>query len=199
LPCERPGCGHRMKLIRYISFVDYPGPDILMATMFNSAAVLDSALLLIAGTETCVSDFRASSRDYETREHHHFSEYSGLLPSIKRAYESLVNARYQLMSGYSTHWGLGTVAENSPISARLKYNIPRTVIMLTECKTFQDLNHGIKNVFSSQVLGWMRTPREILHLVLMCRQPESRMEFVNSRWCGNLFGIERPSKPRSLF
>ena len=63
-----------------------------------------------------------------------------------------------------------------------------------ERETFQDLNHGIKNVFSGQVLGWMRTPREILHLVLMCRQPESRMEFVNSRWCGNLFGIELPSK-----
>ena len=100
-------------------------------------------------------------------------------------------ARYQPVSGYSTHWGLGTVAENSPFSAQLKYNIPRTD---PERETFQDLNHGIKNVFSGQVLGWMRTPREILHLVLMCRQPESRMEFVNSRWCGNLFGIELPSK-----
>jgi len=38
---------------------------------------MDAALLLIAGTETCVSDFRGSGRDYETREHHHFSEYSG--------------------------------------------------------------------------------------------------------------------------
>jgi len=187
-----------MKLIRYVSFVDHPGPDILMATMLNGAAVMDAALLLIVGTETCVSDFRASIRDYETREHHHFSEYSGLLPSIKRAYVSLVKARYQLMSGYSTHWRLGTVAENSPISARLKYNIPRTVIMLTECETFQDLNHGIKNGFSGQ--AWLyedikRTTISITHLVLMCRQSESRMEFVNSRWCGNLFGIERPSKP----
>jgi len=66
-----------MKLIRYFSFVDYPGPDILMATMLNGAAVMDAALLLIAGTETCVSDFRASGRDRETRDHH-FSEYSGL-------------------------------------------------------------------------------------------------------------------------
>jgi len=66
-----------MKLIHYVSFVDHPGPDLLMATMLNGAAVMDAALLLIAGTETCVSDLRASSRDYETREHHHFSEYSG--------------------------------------------------------------------------------------------------------------------------
>ena len=63
-------------LSSYVSFVDYPGSDILMATMLNGAAVMDTALLLVAGTETCVSDLRASSRDYETREHHHFSEDS---------------------------------------------------------------------------------------------------------------------------
>ena len=42
-----------MKLIRHISFVDCPGHDILMATMLNSAAVMDAALLLIAANETC--------------------------------------------------------------------------------------------------------------------------------------------------
>ena len=52
-PCERPGCGHRMKLIRHVSFVDCPGHDILMATMLNGAAVMDAALLLIAANETC--------------------------------------------------------------------------------------------------------------------------------------------------
>jgi translation initiation factor 2 gamma subunit (eIF-2gamma) len=52
-PCERPGCNHRMKLIRHVSFVDCPGHDILMATMLNGAAVMDAALLLIAGNETC--------------------------------------------------------------------------------------------------------------------------------------------------
>lgn len=52
-PCERPGCGYRMKLIRHVSFVDCPGHDILMATMLNGAAVMDAALLLVAGNETC--------------------------------------------------------------------------------------------------------------------------------------------------
>lgn len=51
--CERPGCGHRMKLIRHVSFVDCPGHDILMATMLNGAAVMDAALLLVAGNESC--------------------------------------------------------------------------------------------------------------------------------------------------
>lgn len=42
-----------MKLIRHVSFVDCPGHDILMATMLNGAAVMDAALLLVAGNETC--------------------------------------------------------------------------------------------------------------------------------------------------
>ena len=42
-----------MKLVRHVSFVDCPGHDILMATMLNGAAVMDAALLLVAGNETC--------------------------------------------------------------------------------------------------------------------------------------------------
>ena len=42
-----------MCLLRHVSFVDCPGHDILMATMLNGAAVMDAALLLIAGNEPC--------------------------------------------------------------------------------------------------------------------------------------------------
>lgn len=52
-PCERPGCGGNFKCVRHVSFVDCPGHDILMATMLNGAAVMDAALLLIAGNESC--------------------------------------------------------------------------------------------------------------------------------------------------
>ena len=38
---------------RHVSFVDCPGHDILMATMLNGAAVMDAALLLVAGNESC--------------------------------------------------------------------------------------------------------------------------------------------------
>ncbi|KAG5458917.1 MAG: elongation factor, GTP-binding domain-containing protein [Olpidium bornovanus] len=51
--CERSGCGHKMQLIRHVSFVDCPGHDILMATMLNGAAVMDAALLLVAANESC--------------------------------------------------------------------------------------------------------------------------------------------------
>merc|ERR1711991_60774 len=52
-PCRRPGCGGVMRLERHVSFVDCPGHDILMATMLNGAAVMDAALLLVAGNESC--------------------------------------------------------------------------------------------------------------------------------------------------
>lgn len=52
-PCEREGCTGKYKLLRHVSFVDCPGHDILMSTMLSGAAVMDAALLLIAGNESC--------------------------------------------------------------------------------------------------------------------------------------------------
>ena len=46
-------CNSEMFLMRHISFVDCPGHDALMATMLAGAAVMDSALLLVAGNMTC--------------------------------------------------------------------------------------------------------------------------------------------------
>ena len=40
-------------LMRHVSFVDCPGHDVLMATMLAGAAVMDSALLLVAGNQPC--------------------------------------------------------------------------------------------------------------------------------------------------
>jgi translation initiation factor 2 subunit 3 len=48
-----PNSNVTYRLRRHISFVDCPGHDILMATMLNGAAVMDAALLLVAGNETC--------------------------------------------------------------------------------------------------------------------------------------------------
>jgi translation initiation factor 2 subunit 3 len=45
--------GKTWRLQRHVSFVDCPGHDILMATMLNGAAVMDAAMLLIAGNEPC--------------------------------------------------------------------------------------------------------------------------------------------------
>jgi translation initiation factor 2 subunit 3 len=59
LVCEN--CNKTMNLVRHISFVDCPGHEELMAQMLTGAAVMDGALLLIAGNETCPSNTRAPS------------------------------------------------------------------------------------------------------------------------------------------
>ena len=40
-----------MLLYRHVSFVDCPGHDALMSTMIAGAAVMDAALLLVAGNQ----------------------------------------------------------------------------------------------------------------------------------------------------
>lgn len=55
-PCRRFSCianYSNVFLVRHVSFVDCPGHDILMATMLTGAAVMNGALLLIAGNESC--------------------------------------------------------------------------------------------------------------------------------------------------
>ena len=53
MKCQRPGCGGIMRLIRHVSFVDCPGHEVLMSTMLSGAAVMDSALMLIAADQPC--------------------------------------------------------------------------------------------------------------------------------------------------
>ncbi|TFK29147.1 translation initiation factor eIF2 gamma subunit [Coprinopsis marcescibilis] len=119
-PCERPGCGHRMNLLRHVSFVDCPGHDILMATMLNGAAVMDAALLLVAGNETCpqpqTSEHLAA---VEIMKLEHIIILQNKVDLIK---EPQALEHQKSISAFVK----GTVAENSPIvpiSAQLKYNI----------------------------------------------------------------------------
>ncbi|KAF8264192.1 elongation factor Tu GTP binding domain-containing protein [Lactarius quietus] len=119
-PCERPGCGHRMKLIRHVSFVDCPGHDILMATMLNGAAVMDAALLLIAANETCPQP--------QTSEHLAAVEIMKLehLIILQNKVDLIKEAQALEHQKSISAFVKGTVAESSPIvpiSAQLKYNI----------------------------------------------------------------------------
>eukprot|EP01114_Cavostelium_apophysatum_P015192 TRINITY_DN4093_c0_g1_i1.p1 TRINITY_DN4093_c0_g1~~TRINITY_DN4093_c0_g1_i1.p1 ORF type:complete len:495 (+),score=100.40 TRINITY_DN4093_c0_g1_i1:59-1486(+) len=118
--CERPGCGHKMALQRHVSFVDCPGHDILMATMLNGAAVMDAALLLIAGNESCPQP--------------QTSEHLAAVEIMKLKHIIILQNKIDLVkeaAAYEQHKQIikfikGTVAENAPIvpiSAQLKYNI----------------------------------------------------------------------------
>ncbi|MEM0129329.1 MAG: translation initiation factor IF-2 subunit gamma [Thermoplasmata archaeon] len=46
-----PSCGGEAQFLRAVSFVDAPGHETLMATMLSGAALMDGAMLLVAGNE----------------------------------------------------------------------------------------------------------------------------------------------------
>ncbi|DAA75272.1 TPA_exp: Uncharacterized protein A8136_2023 [Trichophyton benhamiae CBS 112371] len=119
-PCEREGCTGRYRLLRHVSFVDCPGHDILMSTMLSGAAVMDAALLLIAGNETCPQP--------------QTSEHLAAIEIMKLNHIIILQNKVDLMreDGALQHYQSilkfirGTVADGSPvipISAQLKYNI----------------------------------------------------------------------------
>ncbi|KAK1600307.1 initiation factor eIF2 gamma [Colletotrichum navitas] len=119
-PCERDGCSGTYRLIRHVSFVDCPGHDILMSTMLSGAAVMDAALLLIAGNESCPQP--------QTSEHLAAIEIMKLDNLI--ILQNKVDLMRQDAAGKHkdtiTKFVRGTVAANSPIipvSAQLKINI----------------------------------------------------------------------------
>lgn len=119
-PCEREGCGGRYRLLRHVSFVDCPGHDILMSTMLSGAAVMDAALLLIAGNETCPQP--------------QTSEHLAAIEIMKLNHIIILQNKVDLMreDNAAQHYESilkfirGTVADGSPIipiSAQLKFNI----------------------------------------------------------------------------
>jgi translation initiation factor 2 subunit 3 len=102
------------------SFVDCPGHDILMSTMLSGAAVMDAALLLIAGNETCPQP--------------QTSEHLAAIEIMKLEHIIILQNKVDLMreEAASAHYDSikkfirGTVADDSPvipISAQLKFNI----------------------------------------------------------------------------
>lgn len=113
-------CGKRMQLVRHVSFVDCPGHDILMSTMLSGAAVMDAALLLIAGNESCPQP--------------QTSEHLAAIEIMKLKHIIILQNKVDLMreeSALEHHKSIlkfikGTSADHAPIvpiSAQLKYNI----------------------------------------------------------------------------
>lgn len=119
-PCDRLNCNGRFRLLRHVSFVDCPGHDILMATMLNGAAVMDAALLLIAGNESCPQP--QTSEHLAAIEIMKLKHILILQNKIDLVKESQAKEQYQQILKFVQ----GTVAEGAPvipISAQLKYNI----------------------------------------------------------------------------
>lgn len=118
--CERAGCGGRMVLVRHVSFVDCPGHDILMATMLNGAAVMDAALLLIAGNEPCPQP--QTSEHLAAVEIMKLKNMLILQNKIDLVKEQAALEQHAAIQNFVR----GTVADGAPIipiSGQLKYNI----------------------------------------------------------------------------
>jgi translation initiation factor 2 subunit 3 len=119
-PCETPGCTGTMELLRHVSFVDCPGHDILMATMLNGAAVMDAALLLVAGNESCPQP--------QTSEHLAAVEIMKLrhIIILQNKIDLVKEEQAQQQMQDIRRFIEGTVAEGAPIvpiSAQLRYNL----------------------------------------------------------------------------
>lgn len=118
--CDRQGCGGKFRVLRHVSFVDCPGHDILMATMLNGAAVMDAALLLIAGNESCPQP--QTSEHLAAVEIMKLKHILILQNKIDLVKESQAKEQYEQILAFVK----GTVAEGAPVipvSAQLKYNI----------------------------------------------------------------------------
>lgn len=118
--CERPNCNTSMTLQRHVSFVDCPGHDILMATMLNGAAVMDAALLLVAGNEPCPQP--QTSEHLAAVEIMKLKNIIILQNKIDLVKEKEAASQYEEILNFIR----GTVADGAPIipiSAQLKYNI----------------------------------------------------------------------------
>ncbi|KAL7629244.1 eukaryotic translation initiation factor 2 subunit gamma [Parahypoxylon ruwenzoriense] len=119
-PCERDGCSGTYRLLRHVSFVDCPGHDILMSTMLSGAAVMDAALLLIAGNESVPQP--QTSEHLAAIEIMKLDKIIILQNKVDLMREEAAQQHYQSILKFVR----GTPAAKSPIipiSAQLKFNI----------------------------------------------------------------------------
>lgn len=115
---EKTGVTYRLR--RHVSFVDCPGHDILMATMLNGAAVMDAAMLLVAGNETCPQP--QTSEHLAAVEIMRLENILILQNKVDLVKPDAALAQHEQIRKFVA----GTVADSAPIipiSAVLKYNI----------------------------------------------------------------------------
>lgn len=117
--CLFPPCPP-LTIIPPASFVDCPGHDILMSTMLSGAAVMDAALLLIAGNESCPQP--QTSEHLAAIEIMKLDKIIILQNKVDLMREEAAQQHYQSILKFIR----GTVAGKSPvipISAQLKFNV----------------------------------------------------------------------------
>jgi len=113
---------------RYISFVDCPGHEMLMATMLSGAALIDAAILVIAANEGIKP---------QTREHLIALRAKGVKNIIIIQNKIDLVSKEKALKNYKAikNFVKGTIAENAPIipiSAQQEINIKKIKELLLE-------------------------------------------------------------------
>jgi len=127
---------------RYISFVDAPGHEMLMATMLSGAAIIDAAILVIAANEGIKP---------QTKEHLVALQAKNIKQIIIAQNKIDLVDKEQAKKNYEEikKFIKGTVAENSPIipvSAQQEINIDKIKSALLDLK-IPDRDTGKKPLF----------------------------------------------------
>lgn len=113
---------------RYISFIDAPGHEMLMATMLSGAAIIDAAILVVAANEGIKP---------QTREHFIALQAKKIKHIIIVQNKIDIVSKEQALKNYNEIKNLvkGTIAENSPIipiSAQQEINLSKVFEALCE-------------------------------------------------------------------
>jgi translation initiation factor 2 subunit 3 len=116
--------------LRYVSFIDAPGHEMLMATMLSGAATIDAAILVIAANEGIKP---------QTKEHFMALQAKGIKNIIIVQNKIDLVTKEKAIENYNVikKFTKGTVAENSPIipiSAQQGININKILKEIAEIK-----------------------------------------------------------------
>jgi len=107
--------------LRYISFIDAPGHEMLMATMLSGASIIDAAILVIAANEGIKP---------QTKEHFMALQTKGIKNIIIVQNKIDLVSKEQALKNYKEirEFFRGTIAENAPIipvSAQQEINLDK--------------------------------------------------------------------------
>jgi translation initiation factor 2 subunit 3 len=118
------------KPLKYVTFVDAPGHEMLMATMLSGAAIMDAAILVVAANEGIKP---------QTREHLTALKAKGIDKVIIVQNKIDLVSKEKAVQNYKDIKAFvrGTIAENSPIipvSAQQEINIEKILQELVKIK-----------------------------------------------------------------
>ncbi len=137
---EKCKCGEKAEPVKYVSFVDAPGHEMLMATMLSGAAIIDAAILVIAANEPCPRP--------QTKEHLVALGAKGISQIVIVQNKVDLVSREEAMKSYEDikRFVKGSVAENAPIipcSAQQELNIDE---IFAEIDGFKIPERDINNI-----------------------------------------------------